>query len=151
VAKRIEQAKLLPYTPGQMYALVNAVEAYPEFLPWCEAVEVHARQQEMLRATLTLAKAGVRQRLTTRNEMAPERSIHMRLEEGPFRHLSGLWCFEPRAGGERRRQLTMEFEFKNRLVAMTLGRLFDEITGSLVSAFEARAHACYGAAAQERQ
>ncbi len=142
--RRIEQSTILPYSPGQLYALVNDVAAYPQFLPWCEAVQVHDQGLETLSATLTLAKAGVRQQITTRNEMVPGSRIHMRLMKGPFRHLSGLWEFHPHGDDGVLVKLLMEFEFKNRLVAMTLGRLFDEVTGTLVSAFRDRAHACYG-------
>ena len=38
--KHVKKSVLLWYSPHEMYELVIDVEAYPEFLPWCERVEV---------------------------------------------------------------------------------------------------------------
>ena len=31
----VNRQALVPYTPAQMYALVNGIARYPEFVPWC--------------------------------------------------------------------------------------------------------------------
>ncbi|MCP5086740.1 MAG: ubiquinone-binding protein, partial [Rhodobacteraceae bacterium] len=33
--RRVSRHALVPYAADQMYALVENVVAYPEFLPWC--------------------------------------------------------------------------------------------------------------------
>jgi hypothetical protein len=37
------QKRFLPYTPDQLFALVAAVDRDPEFLPWCRADHVLAK------------------------------------------------------------------------------------------------------------
>ena len=144
MTKRIEQSAVLPYTPAQMYALVNDVESYPQFLPWCQSAQLLSKSEHELRASLALSKAGVQQKLTTRNVMHPDERIEMQLVEGPFKKLSGIWTFQSQGAEQTLVRLVMEFEFKNRLIAIALGKLFDEITGTMVKAFCDRAHAIYG-------
>ena len=131
-----------------MYDIVNEVERYPEFLPWCEQAQVHTRTDESLRATLVLAKGPVRQRLMTTNKMVPGQSISLSLADGPFRYLHGQWMFTavnlPENQGGSKIELHLDFEFRNRLLDKTFGRVFTPISNSLVDAFCQRADVLYG-------
>ena len=42
-----------------------------------------------------MERAGVRQSFTTRNEMDPPHWMSLRLVEGPFKLLEGMWTFTP--------------------------------------------------------
>ncbi|MGH8583167.1 MAG: type II toxin-antitoxin system RatA family toxin [Gammaproteobacteria bacterium] len=141
---RIRRTALVPYSAEAMYALVNDVEAYPQFLPWCTGVTVHERGEESLRATLEIAKGAVRQRFTTHNRMLAGRRIEMRLAEGPFKSLYGTWLFQPL--GERGCEVSLDmcFELAGGLLGLTLGQVFNPIASSLVDAFCTRAAQCYG-------
>lgn len=141
----IRKTAVVPYTAEQMYELVNNVEAYPEFLPWCSDASVDVHGETGLTASLTMATGRIRQSFTTENTMEPGRRIQVRLVKGPFRYLTGSWLFEPADGGESCRiSLEMEFEFKNRILKLTLSRLFHHIVDSLVDAFSRRAAQVYG-------
>src|ERR1041384_3950738 len=104
--KRVHKSVLLWYSPREMYDLVTAVEQYPQFLPWCERVEVLEREGDAMTARLHLAYAGVRQAFTTRNQHVPGRSVRLQLVDGPFSSLEGVWEFEPigRGGGDGTQQ-----------------------------------------------
>ena len=93
--KQVNKSVLLWYTPQEMYELVTAVERYPEFLPWCNKVEVLAREDDTVTARLHLSYAGVRHAFTTRNVNAAGESVRMELVDGPFSRLHGLWQFQP--------------------------------------------------------
>ena len=134
----------MPFTARQMYDLVNAVEGYPEFLPWCASAEVHARSETELHATIVMAMGGVRHSLSTRNTMQPGTTIALALIEGPFSDFGGLWRFTPRADTGCSVSLRMDFEFKSRLFGITLGKVFDRIANSMVAAFCKQAERCYG-------
>lgn len=143
----IKKTAVVPYTPGQMYDLVNDIESYPEFLPWCSDASVTVHGEESLTASLTMASGRIRQSFTTQNTMQPGRHIEVHLVSGPFRYLTGSWDFEPVDGGESCRiSLQMDFEFKNRILKMTLSKLFHHIVDSLVDAFTRRAVSIYGRA-----
>lgn len=124
-----------------MYALVNDVAAYPEFLPWCRASLVLESAPTRMRARLQLARGGLSQWFTTTNALVPGRSIAIALEDGPFKTLVGTWDFEPIGDAGCKVTLDMAFEFDGMLLDLTLGPALSEIFGSLLDAFVARAQA----------
>src|SRR3569832_1831629 len=91
----INRSALVPYSPAEMYSLVNDVDAYPQFLPWCKSAQVLSRNDDEVRASLELARGGFEKSFTTCNRLQKNKMIEMRLVEGPFRRLEGYWRFEP--------------------------------------------------------
>jgi len=140
----IKRSAKVPFTAAQMYTLVNDVEKYPEFLPWCESSVVHARNEDELRATLTLAKGGLRKSFSTCNRMQKNKVIDVRLISGPFKHLKGFWRFEMLPNNDCRVTLDLEFEFLNKLISLALGPIFNQIANTLVDNFVSRAYQLYG-------
>lgn len=140
----IHRSALVPYTPGEMFDLVNDVEAYPDFLVGCRASEVLSRDADEVRASLTLEKGGFKKTFSTINRMQAHKMIEMRLLEGPFKHLEGFWRFEAVDDSACRVSLDIEFEFSNRLMGMAMGPMFNQIVNSLVDAFCQRAVQVYG-------
>lgn len=141
----ITRSALVMYTPDQMFDLVNDVEAYPHFLPWCRSSRVISKNEQVICASLDIAKGGIHHEFSTRNQLDPGRSIRIELIDGPFRHLEGFWQFNPIGDGEACRiQLDMDFEFSTRLLDLALGPVFTQISGSLVDAFCKRARDIYG-------
>jgi ribosome-associated toxin RatA of RatAB toxin-antitoxin module len=136
--KSIARSAIVEHAAAEMYALVDDIEAYPRFLPWC----LDARVQETgarKRATLTVGLSGIRQTFTTENENQPDRAIDMRLVEGPFRQFSAAWRFIPL--GERACQIdfSMRYQFASRTLARLLEPLFNQIADTMVDAFTRRA------------
>ncbi len=127
-----------------MYALVNDVESYPEFLPWCSEARVHASDDHHLRASLSMQASKLKYTFMTENTMQENEVINVRLVEGPFKQLTGSWQFEDRENGACFIKLQMQFEFKNRIVKMALDKTFNRIVNSLVEAFHQRARQLYG-------
>jgi len=68
---RVDQSALLPYSAAQMFALVNDIEAYPEFMDGCLGAEILDEQADTVTARLDLGKAGLRYSFTTRNTLKP--------------------------------------------------------------------------------
>ncbi|PCJ32469.1 MAG: ubiquinone-binding protein [Gammaproteobacteria bacterium] len=141
----ITRSSLVLFTPDQMFDLVNDVEAYPSFLPWCRASKIISQTDDVISASLDLAKGGVHHEFTTRNKLVQGKSIDIELIDGPFRHLEGHWQFATIGNNQGCRiQLDMDFEFSNRIISMALGPIFTQISGSLVDAFCQRAQEIYG-------
>ena len=151
--REVRRSALVPYSPGQMYALVNDVRRYPEFLPWCPATRVIEETAESITATVDMQRAGVRISLTTRNTMRPGELIDMTLVDGPLGGFSGGWRFvpirAPGAGEEPgalrgcRVELAISFEFRSAALGLVLGPLFESTWNSLVDAFVRRAREVY--------
>lgn len=140
----ISKTAVVPYTPSEMYALVNDIESYPVFLPWCTAAKISNKKDESLIATLSLAMGKIKQSFTTENTMREGSRIDMRLIEGPFKHLTGYWKFNPEDEQSCHIQLHMNYEFKNKIIKYTLGKMFYTVMNTLVESFVQRAQQVYG-------
>lgn len=141
---QINKSALVPYSPDQMYALVDDITAYPQFLPWCHDAQEHHRTDTQVEASLEIAHSGLHKSFTTRNELQPHEQIVMNLVKGPFKSLRGVWRFDALGDAGCKVSLDMEFEFSNKLMGMTFGPLFSKITGTLVDSFIERAKVVYG-------
>lgn len=141
----ITRSSLVLFTPAQMFDLVNDIEAYPSFLPWCRSSKVISKTDDTVDASLDLAKGGIHHVFSTKNKLMPAKSIDISLIHGPFQHLEGHWQFVMIGDNQGCRiQLDMDFEFSNRLINMAFGPIFTQISGSLVEAFCNRAQEVYG-------
>lgn len=141
---RISRSALLPYPPGFVYDIVNAVEDYPEFLPWCGGAEIETADETAMRASIRISASGLNQWFKTSNRMVPGESIEIRLVEGPFRKLQGQWRFLPMGEAACKIELSLEFEFKGGLTAALVRPAFTRIANTLVDSFCARAHQVHG-------
>jgi ribosome-associated toxin RatA of RatAB toxin-antitoxin module len=136
--REVKRSALVSKPPSEVFALINDIESYPQFLPWCTHARVQARSESQIIATIGVRQGALQGEFTTRNTLDPGRSIRMELVSGPFRSLQGEWRLTPIESGCRV-ELTMRFAFKNRLAALLFEPLFAETIGSLVDAFVARA------------
>lgn len=144
MSTRIQRSALLPYPARALYDLVNDVASYPQFLPWCSAAEVLESNDHLMRATLKVGRAGVSQQFTTRNALVPGESITMKLEQGPFSALHGVWQFQALSDKACKITLDLSFEYSGALVKATLGPLFNQAATTMVDAFCQRAKQLYG-------
>ena len=142
--RKVDRSAIVPYSAREMFVLVDDVESYPEFLPWCNQAEVHNRTADSVDATLELHKGGVSNKFTTRNSRKEFEAIGLALIGGPFRHLAGGWKFKELGDDGCKVMLELEFEFESRLVDMMFGSFFEEICNSLVDAFTRRAETVFG-------
>jgi ribosome-associated toxin RatA of RatAB toxin-antitoxin module len=126
-----------------MYELVNDVETYPQFLPWCSAGVIHEHKPDYMKASVSLAVGAVKQTFTTENTLQPGQRIDVQLLSGPFKRLHGYWTFEAAGEGMCRISFQMNFEYKNRLVKLALNKVFQRIGDSMVASFIERAKTLY--------
>ncbi|MGO9513564.1 MAG: type II toxin-antitoxin system RatA family toxin [Steroidobacteraceae bacterium] len=139
----MERSAVVAYAPGQMFALVNDVARYPEFLPWCVGARVeHLSESETL-ATVKVVRGVLRTEFTTRNTLQKDAQILMQLVDGPFRQMRGHWRFDAIGQRGSHVRFRVEFEFKNRLMAAALNPVFEAVCGATVDAFVLRAQQIY--------
>jgi ribosome-associated toxin RatA of RatAB toxin-antitoxin module len=140
----VHKTVLMQYSAEQMFALVDRVEDYPQFLPWCGGVDVKTRSEENLVATLKINYHGLTQSFTTENSNTPPTGMVMRLVEGPFKQFEARWHFKPLADDACKIEFNMEYEFSNRLLETIIGPVFSMIANSFVDSFCKRAEVVYG-------
>jgi ribosome-associated toxin RatA of RatAB toxin-antitoxin module len=142
--REIHRSALVPYPAEDMFELVNDVESYPKFLPWCRDSAVRELGEDEREASLEISRAGLHRRFTTHNRLEPVQAIRMDLVNGPFRVLEGSWSFRPLRDGDcgqagSKVSLDLRFEFASRLLEAVFAPVFAEVMNSLVDAFVTRA------------
>lgn len=140
----VEKSVLVAHTPAQMFALVDDIEHYSRFLPWCGKAEVLSREGDQVVASLHIDYLKVKQHFTTRNTNQPGESILMELVDGPFEHLEGRWHFKPLGEIGCKVEFRLSYQFSSKILEMVIGPVFGHISGSLVDAFIKEADKVYG-------
>ncbi len=137
--KRIVRSAILGHSAHQMFRLVEDIESYPSFIPWCVRASVHERTQGRTLATLEIGYKGVRKALTTENLNIPDKSIEMTLVRGPFRSFHARWHFTALEEAAARIEFQVEYDFSNAVLERLLGPIFDNLAGTMVDIFTRRA------------
>ena len=137
--RQVKRSALVSQPPAKLYALINDIESYPQFLPWCTHARVLSRSSEEIVATIGVRQGPLEGEFTTRNTLTPERSVRMQLVSGPFRTLEGEWLLSAIEPHGCRVELALTFAFKSRLTGALFESLFEKTIGSLVDAFVRRA------------
>jgi len=141
---RISKSAIVPYTPQQMFELVNNIDDYSQFLSWCDSSSILNESGNQITASVQINQGGLKQSFSTLNTLTPYKSIEMQLLDGPFDELSGEWRFETLGENATKIHLTLQFEFKSMLIDMALSPIFKSITNSQLDAFVSRAKYIYG-------
>jgi ribosome-associated toxin RatA of RatAB toxin-antitoxin module len=140
----IKRSALLPYSADQMFALVNDVEAYPQFMDGCVGAEVLLREPQLMEARLDLSRGGIKQSFSTRNRFFGTEAITLELVEGPFDYFQGRWEFHALGDEACKLCLNLEFHVNSAVLGAAAAKLFDRVTNSLVDALGKRAQQVYG-------
>jgi len=135
----VHKSVLVPYSAQHMYDLVEDVEDYPAFLPWCGGVEVFERTSDHTVVRIDINFHGIRAYFTTENVNEPPKQIVMTLRDGPFRKLDGNWNFLPLAEQGCKIEFSLSYEFATATLEKLIGSVFDQIADSFIDAFVRRA------------
>ncbi|HET8830738.1 MAG TPA: type II toxin-antitoxin system RatA family toxin [Casimicrobiaceae bacterium] len=139
----VKKTVLVPYQSGQMFELVDDVESYPKFLPWCGGARVLERSGDRKTARIDIDYHGVRAHFTTDNVNRPLDAIVITLNDGPFRHLHGEWRFAALGDIGCRIEFALAYEFATLLLDKAIGPVFGHIANTLIDAFVRRAETVY--------
>jgi ribosome-associated toxin RatA of RatAB toxin-antitoxin module len=140
---QVEKTVLVGHSAARMYALVDEVEHYPEFLPWCGGVDLLKRDEQFTRATLHIDYHGIKQNFTTENEKVYPSLMDIKLVQGPFRHLEGVWRFIPLAEDACKIEFRLSYEFSSTFLERLIAPVFSHIANTFVDAFVERAEKVY--------
>ena len=140
----VTRSLILPYSTAEMYFLVDDVDRYHEFLPWCENSIVLKRERTAVTARIVVSFKGLSTAFTTRNCLISDQEITMELVEGPFDDLTGGWRFSSLDEKACRVSLEVRFSLAGRLANQTIAPVFKHICTTLVESFAERARELYG-------
>lgn len=139
----VKKSVLVPYSAAEMFELVDRIELYPQFLPWCGGTRALESRADGKTARIDIHYRGVRAHFTTDNVNRTGESIAMTLRDGPFRHLHGEWRFVPLAPNACKVELVLAYEFATHLLERVVGPVFGHIANTFIDAFVRRAEVVY--------
>ena len=140
----IHKSALVKFSAEAMFKLVENIEAYPEFLPWCSGSRIISRNQDVVEAELMISKGGFKKSFATCNQADGGGRIILTLIDGPFSYLKGAWNFMPLREDASKISLDLEFEMSGKLANLAFGVVFNQICNTMVSSFTKRAKEVYG-------
>lgn len=140
----VEKSVLIERSAQQMFTLVDRVEDYPAFLPWCSQSRVEFRDEKKTVATLYITYFSVKSHFTTENHKDAPLKMNITLVDGPFRRLEGYWHFKPLAENACKIEFQLSYEFSSKIFEKIIGPAFSQIADTFVDAFVRRADTVYG-------
>lgn len=140
----VEKSVLIEHTAAHMFDLVDDVERYPQFLPWCGGVEVHEKIERQTVATLHIKYHGIKAHFSTVNQKEFPLLMTIRLRDGPFKRLDGNWRFTPLGETACKVELHLHYEFSSRLLEKAVGSVFNHIANTFIESFVKRAKDVHG-------
>ena len=141
--RRVKKSVLVPFSADAMFELVDQIERYPEFLPWCRDARTLETRGDAKTACIDIDFHGVRAHFTTDNINRRGESIVVTLREGPFRHLHGEWRFRALAPDSCKVEFEIAYEFATHVLETVLGPVFNHVANTLIDAFVHRAESVY--------
>ena len=118
-----------------IFNLINDVENYPSFLPWCINTEVNRETSDRMVGKIYISKNFIKWDFTTKNKIVEEKSIELSLVDGPFKNLDGKWSFTKIDENNTRVSLEINYEFKNSLIEISIEPIFTSIMNSILQSF----------------
>ena len=137
---------MVPYTDMQMYSLVNDIDSYSEFVPWCVQGHIESTQGNKVLGVLVFSRYGIRYTLKTLNTCYQPHKVELSLVEGPLEKLVGSWAFQSLENGC---EVSLELDMIMQSFGMNMlfSSMFDSLSKQLVQIFVERAHRVYASKA----
>ena len=135
--------RYLPYTPEQVFDLVADVQSYDQFLPWCHGVRIHNQKENQFDADLIIGFKSFQETFTSRVKLTPKHRVEVEYIKGPMKYLKNVWEMTAKDDGCEL-NFEVDFEFKNPLLSVMIGAVFEEALRRMIGAFEKRAEETFG-------
>ena len=136
---KVEKNVLVPHSAEQMFTLVDRVEDYQAFLPWCGGIDLIERSEQTTTATIYIDYHGLKQSFTTQNQKQFPNKMEMQLKDGPFKHFNGQWRFIALNENACKIEFILEYEFSNALLGKIISPVFSHLANTFVDSFVTRA------------
>ena len=140
-------ARRIFHAPDDLLALVENVEAYPEFVNLISALRITRREDISPMHTHFEAEALVAYKMinerfaSTVDVLRDQHRIEVRKSErgGALKHLENIWTFHPLPDGSTLVQFDIDVRLKAFFLDSLLAQKFDSAAQAVIKAFEARA------------
>ena len=132
---KVRKNAIVFHSKDKMFRLVDLIENYPNFLPWCGSTKIIERNNNKTIASVEINYKGVKQTFTTENIKKINEKMIIKLINGPFKSLSGEWLFKEMAKDSCQIELKLEYEFSNVILEKLISPLFNMIANTFIDEF----------------
>ena len=136
----IKKNALVFHSREKMFTLVDQVEDYPNFLPWCSKTKIIERTEKITKATILINYHNVKQSFTTENVKVFPVKMNINLIDGPFKTLKGEWNFIELEKDTCKIEFELHYEFSNYLLDKLISPVFNMIANTFIDNFVAKAN-----------
>ena len=131
----IHKSAIVLHSSKKMFQLVDSVENYPRFLPWCGSTQILERDNSKTIASIEINYKGIRQTFTTENTKKQNKEMMIKLIDGPFQSLSGQWIFKNLDNNSCQIELKLEYQFSNIILEKLISSVFNMIANTFIDEF----------------
>ena len=131
----IHKSAIVLHSSKKMFQLVDSVENYPRFLPWCGSTQIIERDNSKTIASIEINYKGIRQIFTTENTKKKNKEMMIKLIDGPFKSLSGQWIFKNLDNDSCQIELKLEYQFSNIILEKLISPVFNMIANTFIDEF----------------
>lgn len=131
----IHKSAIVLHSSKKMFQLVDSVENYPRFLPWCGSTQIIERDNSKTIASIEINYKGIRQTFTTENTKKQNKEMMIKLIDGPFKSLSGQWIFKNLDNDSCQIELKLEYQFNNIILEKLISPVFNMIANTFIDEF----------------
>src|SRR5258706_13835791 len=82
--RTLTRSALIARPPATVFALVNDIARYPEFVPGCVYAEILMQQEREIVARLKVRRGLLSTEIPTRNRLPPPEQVGMETDPGPL-------------------------------------------------------------------
>ena len=131
----IKKSALVLHSREKMFTLVDSVEDYSSFLPWCGGAEIIERSDKITKASIQINYHGVKQTFATENNKTFPDKMVINLINGPFKELQGEWRFKKLDKNACRIELELHYQFSNIILDKLISPVFNMIANTFIDNF----------------
>jgi len=132
---RVRKNAIVFHSKNKMFRLVDLIENYPKFLPWCGSTKIIERNNNKTIASIEINYRGIKQTFTTENTKKINDKMIIKLINGPFKSLSGEWLFKEFEKDSCQIELKLEYEFSNIILEKLISPVFNIIANTFIDEF----------------
>ena len=118
-----------------IFNLVNDIESYPSYLPWCTSTKVLKESDNVVIGKINISKSFIKWDFSTKNTIVKNRSISLEFVDGPFENLDGEWLFTSLDDHNTKVSLEINYKFKSSLIELSIEPIFTSIMNSILKSF----------------
>ena len=130
--KRIYKQEDINIDISTIFNLINDVENYPNYLPWCTSTKVDRKSESLLIGEIFISKSFIKWNFSTKNKIEKNKSIRLELVDGPFDSLDGQWLFSTIDEHNTKVSLEISYKFKSSIIELSIEPIFTSIMNSIL-------------------